>query len=233
MEGLFLMIYAIGDLHLSFSTNKPMKVFGDNWYNHYNKIKKDWEAKVTDEDLVLIPGDISWAMKLSEAQKDMDFITKLPGRKMLTRGNHDYWWSSLNKVSNMFRDLEFIQNNSIIYNNIAICGTRGWICPNQTKFTKDDEKLYKREVNRLEIALNSIKQSVDSIYVMTHFPPTNDILESSEFTRLYEKYNVDKVIYGHLHGKKSFKMGLQGIRNNVEYILVSCDYLDFKLKLIS
>ncbi|MCT4596398.1 MAG: metallophosphoesterase [Vallitalea sp.] len=227
------MIYAIGDLHLSFSTNKPMKVFGDNWYNHYNKIKKDWEAKVTDEDLVLIPGDISWAMKLSEAQKDMDFITKLPGRKMLTRGNHDYWWSSLNKVSNMFRDLEFIQNNSIIYNNIAICGTRGWICPNQTKFTKDDEKLYKREVNRLEIALNSIKQSVDSIYVMTHFPPTNDILESSEFTRLYEKYNVDKVIYGHLHGKKSFKMGLQGIRNNVEYILVSCDYLDFKLKLIS
>jgi predicted phosphohydrolase len=233
MEGLFLMIYAIGDLHLSFSTNKPMKVFGDNWYNHYNKIKKDWEAKVTDDDLVLIPGDISWAMKLNEAKKDMDFITKLPGRKMLIRGNHDYWWSSLNKVSNMFRELEFIQNNCIIYNNIAICGTRGWICPNKTKFTKDDEKLYNREVNRLEIALNSIKQSVDSIYVMTHFPPTNDILESSEFTRLYEKYNVDKVIYGHLHGKKSFKMGLQGIRNNVEYILVSCDYLDFKLKLIS
>lgn len=227
------MIYAIGDLHLSFSTNKPMKVFGDNWYNHYNKIKKDWEAKVTDDDLVLIPGDISWAMKLNEAKKDMDFITKLPGRKMLIRGNHDYWWSSLNKVSNMFRELEFIQNNCIIYNNIAICGTRGWICPNKTKFTKDDEKLYNREVNRLEIALNSIKQSVDSIYVMTHFPPTNDILESSEFTRLYEKYNVDKVIYGHLHGKKSFKMGLQGIRNNVEYILVSCDYLDFKLKLIS
>lgn len=227
------MIYAIGDLHLSFSTDKPMKIFGDNWYKHYEKIKKDWEAKVSDEDLVLIPGDISWAMKLNEAKKDMDFITKLPGRKMLIRGNHDYWWSSLTKVSNMFSQLEFIQNNSIIYNDIAICGTRGWICPNKTKYTKDDEKLYKREVNRLEIALSSIKQSVDSIYVMTHFPPTNDMLEPSDFTRLYEKYNVDKVIYGHLHGKNSFKMGLQGIRNNVEYILVSCDYLDFKLKLIS
>ncbi|MCT4545433.1 MAG: metallophosphoesterase [Vallitalea sp.] len=226
------MIYAIGDLHLSFSNNKPMKVFGNHWNKHYEKIKNDWEARVKEDDLVLIPGDISWAMKLEEARKDMEFISRLPGRKILIKGNHDYWWSSLNKVSTMYKDLEFIQNTSIIYNNIAICGTRGWTCPNKVKFTKDDEKLYLREVNRLEIALKSINQPIDKIYVMTHFPPTNELFEPSEFTKLYNEYNVDKVIYGHLHGKESFKMGLQGVRENVEYILVSCDYLNFKLKLI-
>lgn len=226
------MIYAIGDLHLGFSNNKPMGVFGKNWDKHYIKIKEDWERRVEDDDLVLIPGDISWAMKLEEAKSDIDFIKKLPGRKILVKGNHDYWWSSLNKVSTMYKELEFIQNNSIIYNDIAICGTRGWICPNKVKFTKDDEKLYHREVNRMKIALDSVSRKTDKIYVMTHFPPTNDRLEPSEFTKLYDEYNVDKVIYGHLHGKESFKMGLQGIRDNVEYILVSCDYLDFKLKLI-
>ncbi|GKX28938.1 ser/threonine protein phosphatase [Vallitalea longa] len=226
------MIYAIGDLHLGFSNDKPMNVFGKNWDKHYIKIKEDWERRVKDDDLVLVPGDISWAMKLEEAKKDIDFIKRLPGRKILVKGNHDYWWSSLNKVSTMYKELEFIQNNSIIYNDIAICGTRGWICPNKVKFTEDDEKLYYREVNRTKIALDNARKHADKIYVMTHFPPTNDKLEPSEFTKLYDEYNVDKVIYGHLHGKESFKMGLQGIRDDVEYILVSCDYLDFKLKII-
>ncbi|WP_304942336.1 metallophosphoesterase [Vallitalea guaymasensis] len=226
------MIYAIGDLHLSFSNDKPMKVFGQHWDKHYIKIKNDWEKRVKDDDLVLVPGDISWAMKLEEAREDIKFISQLPGRKILVKGNHDYWWNSLSKVSTMYKELDFIQNNSIIYKNIAICGTRGWICPNETKFTKDDEKLYNREVNRMEIALKSIREQVDKIYVMSHFPPTNDKLEPSDFTRLYKEYNVDKVIYGHLHGEESFKMGLQGVVDDIEYILVSCDYLDFKLKII-
>ncbi len=226
------MIYAISDLHLSFNTDKPMKVFGKHWYKHYEKIEKDWMARVQDDDLVLIPGDVSWAMRLEEARKDMNFIKSMPGKKVMVKGNHDYWWQSLNKVSSMYPEFMYIQNNSITYDHIAICGTRGWICPNKNKFTKEDEKIYKREINRLEISLNTVSDNVDAIYVMTHYPPTNDSLEPSDFTRIYEKYGVGKVIYGHLHGKESFKMGLKGIRNHVEYELVSCDYLDFKLKLI-
>lgn len=226
------MIYAISDLHLSFSTDKPMKVFGKHWYKHYEKIEKDWRMRVTDDDLVLIPGDISWAMRLDDAKKDMAFIASMPGRKIMVKGNHDYWWQSLNKVTTAYPEFMYIQNNCIMHDNIAICGTRGWTCPNKNKFTPDDEKIYKREINRLEISLNTVPDSASEIYVMTHYPPTNDRLEPSEFTRLYEKYGVKKVIYGHLHGKESFKTGLKGIKNGIEYLLVSCDYLDFKLKLV-
>ncbi|QUI23270.1 metallophosphoesterase [Vallitalea pronyensis] len=226
------MIYAISDLHLSFNTDKPMKVFGKHWYKHYEKIEKDWKARVKEDDLVLLPGDISWAMRLEEAKEDMNFLRRMPGKKVMVKGNHDYWWQSLNKVSQMYPEFMYIQNNSILHEHIAICGTRGWICPNKHKFTNEDEKLYKREINRLELSLNTVPDHVDTIYVMTHYPPTNDCLEPSDFTRLYETYGVDKVIYGHLHGEDSFKMGLMGVRNHVDYQLVSCDYLDFKLKLI-
>lgn len=226
-----MSIFAIADLHLSFNTNKPMKVFGRHWNKHYEKIKEDWLKQVKEDDLVLIPGDISWAMKLEEAKDDMAFIMSLPGEKILIKGNHDYWWNSLNKVTTMFNELKFIQNNSIMYQGIAICGTRGWICPNKKKFTDEDHKFYERELNRLELSLQSVNDA-DKIYVITHFPPTNESLEPSGFTQLYEKYKVDKVIYGHLHGKESYKAGLKGVVNGIEYVLVSCDYLDFKLKQI-
>ena len=126
--------------------------------------------------------------------------------------------------------MKFMQTNFYEYEDYAICGGRGWICPNNFKFDENDEKIYKREYHRIKLSLDeAIKKGYSNIIVITHYPPTNDKFDESLFTKLYEEYNVQKVVYGHLHGKESFKMGLKGIRNNIEYILASCDYLDFNL----
>ncbi|MCT4596004.1 MAG: metallophosphoesterase [Anaeromicrobium sp.] len=220
-----MSLYAIGDLHLSFSTEKPMDIFGENWIDHHIKIEENWKSKITNEDTVLIPGDISWAMSLEDAKVDLEWIDKLPGKKILLRGNHDYWWTSLKKMNSLFENMVFLQNNHVEYEDYAICGTRGWICPNDNKFTDHDQKVYDRELHRLKLSLDSTKK--DKILVMTHYPPTNDKLQESAFTKIYEEYNVEKVIYGHLHGKHSYNTGFKGCRNNVEYLLTSCDYLDF------
>jgi len=227
-----MALYAIGDLHLSFSTDKPMDIFGDIWVNHTEKIKNNWAKKITQEDTVLIPGDISWGMKLAEAMEDLKWIDSLPGRKVLLRGNHDYWWGSIKKLNNIFESMSFLQNNYYPYKDYAICGTRGWICPNEAKFDEHDEKIYRREILRLKLSLDSaIKDGYKKIIVMTHYPPTNDKLEPSEFTKTYEEYKVEKVIYGHLHDK-SYDLGLKGVYNSIEYHLVSADYLNFDPKII-
>jgi len=225
-----MAIYAIGDLHLSGHSDKPMDIFGDQWSEHANKIKNNWFNNVTNEDVVLIPGDISWAMNLEEAMIDLQWIADLPGQKYLIRGNHDYWWTSITKLNALFDSMGFVQNNFFAYKQYAICGTRGWNCPNHFKFTDHDEKIYLREVNRLELSLKAAKKSgYDHIIVMLHYPPTNDKLEPSLFTEILEKYNVEHVIYGHLHGKISYDAGLKGIYNTVNYHLVSCDYTDFQM----
>jgi len=223
-----MALYTIGDLHLSFSSNKPMDIFGENWINHANKIKNNWEKKITEGDTVLIPGDISWAMRLDEAMVDLDWINSLPGRKILIRGNHDYWWSSITKLNNMFDKISFLQNNYYIYNDYAICGTRGWTCPNSVNFDDHDEKIYLREIHRLRLSLDAaLKDGFRNIIVMTHYPPTNDKLEPSGFTGTYEEYGVNMVVYGHLHNSDSYRMGLQGTIKGTEYRLVSSDYLNF------
>ena len=171
-------------------------------------------------------------MNLNEAKADLDIIESLPGKKIFIKGNHDYWWSSLSKINAAYQseDMNFIQNGYFTYGDYAICGSRGWLCPNEVKFDSNDMKIYKREVLRLEMSIQSaIQNGYTNLIVITHYPPTNDQLEESEFTKLYEKYNVKKVIYGHLHGKDSFSMGLKGVRNGIEYVLASSDYLDFKL----
>ncbi|MBF8982079.1 metallophosphoesterase [Lutibacter sp. B2] len=224
-----MSIFVIGDLHLSLSVDKPMDVFGPHWANHHEKIKSHWIEMIKDDDLVLIAGDISWAMNLDEAMVDLEWIHKLPGKKVLVRGNHDYWWASITKMNKLFDDMVFLQNDSFMYENIAICGTRGWLCPNENKFTEKDKKVYERELKRLELSLDSaIKKDCENIIAMSHYPPTNDKLEPSGFTQIYEKYNIKKVVYGHLHGKESFEVGLQGVYNGVEYYLTSSDYLEFK-----
>ena len=225
-------LYAIGDLDFSTENPKPMNIFGDNWDNHEKKIVDNWSETVKDDDTVLVLGDTSWAMNLNEAKSDLDIIESLPGKKIFIKGNHDYWWSSLSKINAVYEsdDMNFIQNGYFTYGDYAICGSRGWLCPNEVKFDSNDMKIYRREVLRLEMSIQSaIQNGCNNIIVITHYPPTNDQLEESEFTKLYEKYNVKKVIYGHLHGKESFEMGLKGIRNGIEYILASSDYLDFKL----
>lgn len=210
-----------------------MDVFGENWTNYDKKIAKSWLDNVTEDDTVLIPGDISWAIRLSEAAVDLKWIDELPGKKILLRGNHDYWWSSLSKMSEMFDSISFLQNNFYTYNEYAICGTRGWNCPSETNFSADDEKIYKRELLRLKLSLDAAKaQGHEKIIVMTHYPPTNDKKEPSGFTEIFEEYGVEKVIYGHLHTRASFGASIQGDVNGVEYNLVSCDYLDFNIKKI-
>ncbi|CEP82221.1 metallophosphoesterase [Paraclostridium sordellii] len=225
-----MSLYAIGDLHFSTAVNKPMNIFGDNWENHEKKIIDSWNSKVSKNDTVLIVGDTSWGINMDEATFDLDVIHNLPGKKIYVKGNHDYWWTTVAKLNKLYEDMSFLQNNFYSYNEYAICGTRGWICPNDVKFTEDDEKIYKREAHRLKLSLDAAKKAgFKKVIVITHYPPTNDKLETSLFTDIYEEYKVEKVIYGHLHGKESFKMGLEGIREGVEYKLVSCDYVDFNL----
>ena len=142
-----MRLYAIGDLHLSGSQNKTMDKFGEKWHNHWQIIKENWISMIDEDDYVLIPGDISWALKLEDAADDIKDISSLPGRKILLRGNHDYWWSSYNKVKSLLSDDIFaLQNNSFVIGDTAICGTRGWLCPNEKNFSKEDEKIYNREL---------------------------------------------------------------------------------------
>ncbi len=223
-----MALYAIGDLHLSGGTDKPMDIFGDQWVRHQEKIKENWQRLVTIKDTVLIPGDISWAMNMEQVMVDLNWIHELKGRKILLRGNHDYWWSSVTKLNLLFDDMSFLQNNFYQYKDYAICGTRGWICPNENKFEAQDEKIYQRELQRLKISLDGAKKKgCEKIIVMTHYPPTNDKMDPSGFTRIYEEYGVDKVVYGHLHGSESHWCALQGIVNGIEYSLTSCDHIDF------
>jgi len=228
-----MALYAIGDLHLSFSTDKPMDVFGPQWNKHYEKIQKNWIEYVSTDDTVLIPGDISWAMHLRDAKEDLDWIMKLPGRKILLRGNHDYWWTSLKKMNSAYPDHIFLQNNHASYNEFAICGTRGWICPNGLAGEGRDNKIYQREITRFEMSLKSAKdEGWKRIIAMLHYPPTNEKFESSGFTELIKEYGVETVLYGHLHNSNSYGAGIKGIVDGTNYELVSSDYLDFKPKLI-
>lgn len=224
-----MSLYAIGDLHFSTSVNKPMNIFGDNWNDHQNKVINNWKKVIEKDDTVLVLGDTSWAMNMNDAKEELDIIDKLPGKKVFIKGNHDFWWSSINKLRLTYEKITFLQNSYYKYKNIGICGTRGWLCPNEVKFDKDDQKIYKREQLRLKMSLDmAVNDGCKELIVITHYPPTNDKLEESEFTKIFEKYNVKKVIYGHLHGKDSFEMGLKGERNNVQYILASSDYIGFK-----
>ena len=227
-----MKLFAIGDLHMSTAIDKPMNIFGDHWQGHEDKIFKDWEIKVSEEDTVLVVGDISWASRLEDAKLDLDKIELMPGRKIFIRGNHDYWWTtatSLNKSTG--QSMIFMNTNFEDFGDYAICGTRGWISPNDFKFDDKDEKIYKREANRLKISLESAKKAGYSKYiVILHYPPTNDRFENSLFMDIINEYKPEQVIYGHLHGKENFDGGMVGNYDGVEYHLVSCDYLDFKVK---
>ena len=211
------MIYIIGDLHIGFSANKPMNIFGENWENHDEKIKQNWLNKVKEEDTVLLPGDFSWAMDLEEAKPDFEFLNSLPGRKILLKGNHDYWWTTIKKMndflkSNNFNNIYFLFNNSFFVENKVIVGTRGWITSNYN--SEDDYKILKREYIRLE---NSIKDAISNfgdykeLIAIMHYPPfyKEDVDEEIDFIKILKKYEIKKCYYGHLHGE-SFKEAKEG-----------------------
>lgn len=229
-----MKIYAISDLHLDYSGEKSMDKFGKEWENHSEKLFANIEKNVTEDDLILIPGDISWSLKTEDALNDLKKIEMLPGIKILSKGNHDYWWSSKNKLEKLDLDkIIFLQTNNVIVNNIGIVGTRGWMSKDSEEFKDKDEKIFKRELNRLELSLDSIKnEKLDKRIVMIHYPPFNFADSSSnEFTKIMEHYDVDICIYGHLHGE-GHKFGVEGKINNINYHLVSSDYLEFKPKII-
>ncbi len=224
-----MALYVIGDLHLSLGGDKPMEVFGAHWDAHYEKVKNDWLERISETDTVILPGDISWAITFEGAKIDLEWIHQLPGKKIIFKGNHDYWWVSKTKMDPVFDSINFVHNSFGVYEDYAICGTRGWICPGE-EFTLEDEKVYKRELMRLE---NSIRQAqakgFDKIIGVLHYPPTNEKKEPSGFTELFQKYDIKQVVYGHIHGKSNFRNALKGNFNGVNYHLTSCDFLDFKL----
>lgn len=222
-----MSLFAISDLHLDQSGNKPMDIFGNKWFEHDKKIRSNWINKVTNEDTVLISGDISWSMDMKNGFLDLDWIHSLPGRKILIKGNHDYWWSSITKLNNLYEDMEFVQNNFFAYGEYAICGTRGWICPGNENFTVHDEKIYNRELLRLRNSLDSsIKCGYEKFIVMIHYPPIGEKFMQSGFIDIFKEYKVEKVIYGHLHGE-SLSKAISGSVDGIEYILTSSDYIDF------
>lgn len=232
-----MSIFAIGDLHLSFGENKPMSIFGDNWQSHEEKIKKDWMQKVKPEDYVLLTGDFSWAMYLKDSYADFEYINLLPGKKILLKGNHDYWWETLSKMTNYmkennFKDIDFLCNNSYECEGYIIAGTRGWVQSNE----EVDKRLVNRETLRLELSIQDGIQKYGEnkpIIVCMHYPPiTNYNLQNqkkSPFMEIMKKYNVQKCIYGHLHAM-AINDAIQGMVEGVELKLVSADSVDFKLQ---
>lgn len=227
-----MAVFAIADLHLSHVDEKSMDIFGRHWKGHWDKIQEAWRSRIGAEDLVLIPGDISWAMHMPEAQPDLDAIGRMPGQKLILRGNHDYWWSSLTQVRSALPEgMYALQNDCFAYRGQAVCGARGWVQCNAAQGEKD-AKLLRREVGRLRLSLQSAAdKGLPIALAMFHFPPFDEKQAPNEITALLHEYGVRRVVYGHLHGK-SLQHAFEGTLDGIQYELVSCDHLNFAPKLI-
>ena len=227
-----MRVFAIADPHLSSVQPKPMDIFGGNWQGHPNKFFEGWRDVVKDDDIVLVPGDISWAMHLRDALVDLQAIADLPGKKVLLRGNHDYWWSSISKVRRALpATLHALQNDALRWGDVAIAGTRGWTCPGSFDYSDADEKIYKREVERLKLSLDAARKlGGEHLLVMLHYPPTNVRLEPSGFTEVLEAARPDAVVFGHIHGERA-DLPVPKIAEAAVHF-VAADALRFKPKLI-
>lgn len=228
-----MKVFAISDPHLSFDVNKPMSIFGAVWENHWEEISADWDQKVSDEDVVLIAGDISWAMRLEEAVSDLELIGARKGKKILIRGNHDYWWGGLGKIRAVLPDNMYVlQNDALRLDGYVFAGSRGWTVP-EVGVTPcaEDIKLLERERLRMEMSLKAaqnIRQEGDKLIAMIHYPPFDSRFCDSRFTELFREYKVDAVVYGHLHGN-GCRTILEYDKCGIKYYLTSCDKLNNKL----
>ena len=225
-----MAVFAIGDLHLPGGDDKPMNVFGDIWEEHFERVAEDWAARVGTEDVVLLPGDLSWAMRLEDARKDIAQIAALPGRKVLLRGNHDYWWSSIGRVRDaLCEGMYALQNDALKLEGLILCGTRGWK-DREEGWGADDEKIYQRELKRLELSLSCATRLGNGVKVcLMHYPPLSAAQTDTPFSRLIENNGISRVVYGHLHGS-ALKGAFRGEHNGVWYHQVSCDGTGFKLE---
>ncbi len=240
-----MSLFVIADLHLSTdsATNKSMEVFGSRWTDYMSKIKKNWNSIITENDTVIVPGDISWALKLDEAVSDLSFIEKLNGKKYLGKGNHDFWWSTNKKMTEFFaaqgfKSLQILHNNAYIVENYVICGTRGWF-PDESQQTAvnnaDYDKIINREVGRLKISLEAAKKLQAQheaengvklpILVFLHFPPVRAEYCIRELIDVLIEYDIENVYYGHIHN--SYETPRSFTYENIKFTIASSDYLGF------
>lgn len=232
-----MAIFGISDLHLSFSNPKPMDIFGPAWEDHAEKIRRNWTDVVSQSDTVLLPGDLSWAMRLTEAMPDLNFVADLPGNKVLIRGNHDYWWhrQQTSKLQReVDRNMTFVQGTSTMVGDIGVTGTRGWRIDWESRqdvpLTNHESRITERELTYLENGLKSIPPSATLKIALLHFPPFDERLKPNDFARLLKEYSVDILVYGHVH--LGLGNWLEGPVDGVQYHLVSADVIDFKPKLL-
>ena len=222
-------IFAIADLHLPGGTDKTMDVFGKRWEGHFDRIRTSWYEQVGEEDTVLLPGDLSWAMQMEDALKDLNDIGVLPGKKVILRGNHDYWWNSIGKLrralpANMFA----LQNDAVCVEGVTFCGSRGWTHPDESAEDDENRKIYERELIRMEMSLEQGARLGGRMVVMTHYPPLNEKHEHTRMSRLIASYAPTDVVYGHLHGA-ALRGAFDGVMDGIRYLCVSCDGTGFKV----
>ncbi len=222
------MLYVIGDLHLSFESDKPMDVFGPNWENHVEKLTAGF-SKLTDEDLCVICGDLTWGMDMESCLEDFRFIDRLPGKKIILKGNHDFWWSTASKTKSFFKkydinSIDILNNNCFFYDQTAICGTRGWTCgPGESEH---DRKIMKREVMRLKTSLEAAGDAERKICFL-HYPPVFGNMVSEEMIEAMKEYGVKECYYGHIHGAGR-ALAFEGEADGIKYRLVSADHINFE-----
>ena len=221
-----MKVFAISDLHLSTNCQKPMDIFGKSWVNYFELICADWKAKVSQDDVVLLPGDFSWAMRMEDALADFELVSQLPGKKVILRGNHEYWWNTLSQVRNAIpKDFFALQNDCLRFGDVLICGTRGWVCPDGDNLNAEDKKIYLREVERLKLSIASMqkqRQPEDKVIAIMHYPPFNGRYEDSDFVKQFVQADIKTVVYGHLHGKDC-RSNLYMKKFGIDFYLTSCD----------
>ncbi len=249
-----MRVFAIGDPHLAHAVDKPMDIFGPQWVDHTGKIARAWRERVEPDDLVLVVGDISWAMTLEEVAPDLAWIEDLPGKKLMIRGNHDYWWPGPKRMREILPpSIDFIRNEGRIVGRVGFVGTRGWDCPPSgwsaevnaeerpgvwdddqpggRRYGEQDLKIYRREVDRLRMSIRDLEKrrkadEVDVSIALIHYPPMNGAHDASGFTEVLEEAGIGLCVYGHLHGS-GHRVAFNGERRGVTYRCVACDFVDF------
>ena len=228
-----MALFVLGDPHLSLGASKPMDIF-PGWNDYVDRLEKNWRKLITPQDTIVLAGDISWAMRLTDTRKDFAFLQQLPGQKIIMKGNHDYWWTTANKMNAYlkaegFDTLHILHNNSYSVEGYAICGTRGWLLPSAESFSAADRKIYNREGIRLELSLQQAhKRQAQQIITAFHYPPLFARTEHTCFTNLMLRYGVQHCVYGHIHGENHIPV-FEGLREGINYKLVSCDTQGFQL----
>ena len=230
-----MAIYGLSDLHLAKSVDKPMDVFSNAWENYMDRIRENWEKTVGPDDTVLVAGDISWATYLTEIRKDFEFIDSLPGHKILSRGNHDYWWTTVKKMERYigeegFSSFAFLQNRAMEIGDVLVGATRGWMLPGDAEFHEDDRKIFDREVIRLDLCIKDMDR-IDPLrerkrILMIHYPPKTKFSGGTRFTDVIEEGGIDLCVYGHLHGH-GHKNVIEEEGNGTLYRCISSDYVGF------